>query len=129
MGFFSTANGMSDALLQRGGYGQTGEMGGRMIRTLTMMGCVGAAVFLIGGCATKESERSVLIGHARLTLLEAVGIAEKSIPDSHAVKAELTHANNAVVYEVQVIKKVSVDAETGRIVRSDESAPVILQLK
>jgi hypothetical protein len=100
-----------------------------MTHTFKTIWSVIALSFLIGGCAEKEGFRSALIGHANLALIEAVGIAEKSIPDSHAVKAELTHVNNAVVYEVQVLKKVSVDAETGRIIPSDGGTPVILELK
>ena len=100
-----------------------------MTHTFKTIWCVGAVSCLIGGCATKDSGNAVLIGHAKLTLMEAAAIAEKSIPDSHAIKAELTRANDGVVYEVQVLKKVSVDAETGRIIPSDASTPVILELK
>lgn len=100
-----------------------------MTHTCKMIWSVVAVSCFIGGCAAKEGGKSVLIGHAKLTLMEAAAIAEKSVPDSHAIKAELTHANNAVVYEVQVLKKVSVDAESGRIIPSEGGAPVILELK
>lgn len=82
-----------------------------------------AASLLFGGCATKEGGKSVLIRHAKLTLMEAASIAETSVPESQAIKVELTHANNVVFYEVEVLKKIAVDAESGRILPSDLSNP------
>lgn len=82
-----------------------------------------AASCLIGGCATKEGGQSLFIRHAKLTLMEAAVIAEKTVPESNAIKVELTHANDAVFYEVEVLKKVLVDAETGQILPSDTSTP------
>jgi uncharacterized membrane protein YkoI len=78
-----------------------------------------AATFLISGCATKEGAQSLFIRHAKLTLMEAAAIAESTVPKSQAIKVELTHSNNAVYYEVEVLKKVLVDAEDGHIIRSE----------
>lgn len=77
------------------------------------------ASFLISGCATKEGGQSLFIRHAKVTLMEAAVVAEQHVPESRAIKVELTHANNAVFYEVEVLKTVLVDAETGRIMRSE----------
>jgi uncharacterized membrane protein YkoI len=82
-----------------------------------------ATSFFISGCAAKEEGQSLFIRHAKLTLMNAAVIAEKSVPASHAIKVELTHQNDAVFYEVEVLKKVLVDAETGQILSSDTSHP------
>lgn len=95
-----------------------------MTLTLKMAAYAVAASFLISGCATKEGGQSLFIRHAKLTLMEAAVIAERTVPESHAIKVELTHQNDAVFYEVEVLKKVLVDAETGRILPpSDTSNP------
>jgi uncharacterized membrane protein YkoI len=77
------------------------------------------AFSLISGCATKESEHSLILRHAKVTLMEAAVVAEKMVPNSQAIKVELTHSNEAVFYEVDVLKKVLVDAEDGHIIRSE----------
>ncbi len=82
-----------------------------------------ATLFLISGCATNDVGQSLTIRHAKLTLMEAATIAEKNVPESEAIKVELTHSNDAVFYEVEVLKKVVVDAETGRILPSQSSMP------
>lgn len=81
------------------------------------------ALCLIGGCAAKEGGQSLFIRHAKLTLMEAAVIAERAVPESHAIKVELTHSNDAVFYEVEVLKKVLVDAEDGRILPPDTRHP------
>jgi uncharacterized membrane protein YkoI len=90
-----------------------------MTLTLKLAGYGLVASFLISGCATKEGGQSLFIRHAKVTLMEAAVVAEQSVPKSQAIKVELTHANDAVFYEVEVLKKVLVDAETGQIIRSE----------
>jgi uncharacterized membrane protein YkoI len=94
-----------------------------MTLTLQVAACAATASFLISGCAAKEGGQSLFIRHAKLTLMDAAVIAEKSVPDSNAIKVELTHQNDAVFYEVEVLKKVLVDAETGQILSSPTSNP------
>jgi len=74
---------------------------------------------LVGGCAA-ENEKIKLLRHAHLTLPEATSVAEKSTPGSHAVQVELRQSKNDVIYEVHIVKKVSVDALDGHIIPSDE---------
>ncbi len=93
--------------------------------------CIATSCFL-GGCATEEGGKSLLTRHANLTLMQAASIAEKSISDSHAIKAELTQAGNNVVYEVFILKRVFVDGQDGHIIPSDTkdaNTPVVLELK
>lgn len=73
---------------------------------------------MVGGCAA-EDERAKLLRHAHVTLQDATSVAEKSEPGSHAVKAELTQSKNDVIYEVHIVKKLSVDALDGHIIPSD----------
>ena len=75
--------------------------------------------FLISGCATQEGPQSVFILHAKVTLVEAAAIAESTAPKSHAIKVELTHSKDAVYYEVEVLKRILVDAEAGHIIQSE----------
>jgi uncharacterized membrane protein YkoI len=89
-----------------------------------MAACGVAAACFTTGCATKEGGQALFIRHAKLTLMEAAAIAEKTVPESHAIKVELTHANDAVFYEVEVLKKILVDAETGKILPSDTNSPM-----
>jgi uncharacterized membrane protein YkoI len=84
---------------------------------------LGVASFLMSGCAAKEGGQSVYIRHAKVTLMEAAVIGERAVPESQAIKVELTHSNDAVFYEVEVLKKVLVDAETGRILPPDAGTP------
>jgi uncharacterized membrane protein YkoI len=86
----------------------------REFRVLLSIVCL-----LVGGCAA-EDERIMLLRHAHLTLPEATSVAEKSTPGSHAVQVELRKSKNDVIYEVHIVKTVSVDALDGHIIPSDE---------
>ncbi len=76
----------------------------------------------MAGCAEDTQGKSYLLRHAGVSLSQASEIAEKSTP-GRAVRAELQRTGNAVIYEVEIIdivnniQKVSVDAETGKLVR------------
>jgi hypothetical protein len=98
--------------------------GGRwgMDRHYWMAAAVGVAALLTWGCAEDPQGKTYLIRHAGVSLSQASEIAEKNTP-GRAVKAELQHAGNVVIYEVEIIdivnqtRKVSVDAETGRVIK------------
>jgi len=75
---------------------------------------------LVGGCAAEDNERIRLLRHAHLTLPEATSVAEKSTLGGHAVQVELRQSKNDVIYEVHIVKKVSVNALDGHIIPSDE---------
>ena len=83
---------------------------------------VGLGFLSMGGCAEDSRGKSYLLRHTGVTLAQASEIAERSTP-GRAVRAELQHLRNAVVYQVEIIdivnnsKMVAVDAETGKIVQ------------
>lgn len=83
---------------------------------------IGVASLVTWGCAEDNHGKTYLIRHAGVTLAQASDIAEKNTP-GRAVKAELQHAGNVVIYEVEIIdivnntRKVSVDAETGKVIQ------------
>ncbi len=78
---------------------------------------------LAAGCAEGQDNRgkTYLLRHAGITLARAAQIAESNTP-GRAVKVELRHKGNAVLYEVEIIdivnqpKVVLIDAETGKVV-------------
>jgi uncharacterized membrane protein YkoI len=82
-----------------------------------------ALLALFGGCrGAADPDKSYLIRHAGVTLVQAASLAEAHVP-GRAVRVELKYAGKQVVYEVEILdagnqpRLVSVDAETGRIVR------------
>ena len=81
-----------------------------------------AVLMLIVGCGGNEQGKSYLLRHAGVTLAEAASVAESQVP-GRAVKVELLYSGRHVVYEIEVIDsanqshKVSVDAETGKLVK------------
>lgn len=81
-----------------------------------------ALVALLGGCGGKDPGKGYLIRHAGVTLSQAATLAEAHVP-GRAVKVELIHDGRHVLYDVEVVDavnqshNVSVDAETGKIVK------------
>ncbi len=64
----------------------------------------------------------MLIRHAKLTLIEAATIAEKTIPESRSIAAELKQDGSNVVYEIYVVRKVIIDPQDGHVLTPE--APV-----
>jgi uncharacterized membrane protein YkoI len=93
---------------------------------MTKKGCtwmgLGGVMLLVVGCGGGDQGKSYLIRHAAVTLPQAVEIAEANAP-GRAVKAELDSSGNRVLYHIEIIdavnntRKVSIDAETGKVVR------------
>lgn len=81
-----------------------------------------AALALMAGCGGKDQGKSYLIRHAGVTLAQAADLAELHVP-GRAVKVELLYNGRHVIYEVEVVdavnetRKVSIDAETGKIMK------------
>lgn len=87
----------------------------------TWMG-LGGVMLLVAGCGGGDGGKSYLIRHAPITLPQAVEIAEANAP-GRAVKAELESSGSRVLYQIEIVdavnktRKVSIDAETGKVVR------------
>ena len=83
---------------------------------------LGGVMLLVAGCGGGDQGKSYLIRHAAITLPQAVEIAEADAP-GRAVKAELESSGNRVLYQIEIVdpmnmtRKVSIDAETGKVVR------------
>lgn len=83
---------------------------------------LGGVMLLVAGCGGGDQGKSYLIRHAAVTLPQAVEIAEANAP-GRAVKAELESAGNRVLYQIEIVdavnktRKVSIDAETGKVVK------------
>lgn len=88
-----------------------------------------AVSVLLVGCAAEPSGKAMLIRHAKLTLTEAATIAERTIPESRSIAVELKQDGNNVIYEIHVLRKVSIDAHDGHIITSDAPEPGIQQPK
>jgi uncharacterized membrane protein YkoI len=83
---------------------------------------LGLTSAVVAGCGGGDEGKSYLIRHASVTLPQAVEIAEANAP-GRAVKAELESAGNRVLYQIEIVdavnktRKVSIDAETGKVVK------------
>ena len=81
---------------------------------------IGVCALTLGACA-EEHGKSYWLRHATVTLPEAVQIAERNAP-GRAVSAELKQSGTRVFYEIEIVDNVNkvrmvrVDAETGKIV-------------
>ncbi|MER3425491.1 MAG: hypothetical protein C4293_21900 [Nitrospiraceae bacterium] len=77
---------------------------------------------VLAGCANKEN----LAKAVRITMPEAIRTAEASIPGGKAKETHLEKENGRTVYEVEMVdgsnntRTVWVDAQTGRIVKTDK---------
>jgi hypothetical protein len=100
-----------------------------MYVTSKMLSVCLAASALLAGCAGEPSGKAMLIRHAKLTLIEAATIAEKTIPESRSIAAELKQNGNNVTYEIHVLRKVVIDAQDGRILTPDVPAPEMAPLQ
>jgi len=83
---------------------------------------IGLCAATVMACAESEQGKGYLLRHASLTLPQAVRIAEVSGP-GRAVKAELEQKGGQVFYDVEIvdavnkIRRLRVDAETGKIMQ------------
>ncbi len=86
-------------------------------------GVVGLASLIVWGGGCVQHDRKDLMRSTNISLSEAVRSAEAVVPDGRAVEAELEQKEGRTVYEVELIdskqdlRKVYVDASTGKVVR------------
>ncbi len=77
-------------------------MQGRCTMTRTYLALVSAALLLLlVGCTSEEGGKAVMIRHAKITLMQAAAKAEKEVPGSQAVNAELIRNNSGILYEIE----------------------------
>lgn len=80
------------------------------------------AFFLLTACAGQET----MAKNARISMQEAVRTAEASVPGGKAKETHLETEGGRTVYEVEMVdtanntRTVWVDAQSGRIVKSDK---------
>ena len=80
------------------------------------------AFFLLTACAGQET----MAKNARISMQEAVRTAEASVPGGKAKETHLETEGGRTVYEVEMVdtanntRSVWVDAQSGRIVKSDK---------
>jgi uncharacterized membrane protein YkoI len=83
---------------------------------------IGLSALTFGACA-EEHGKSYWLRHAAMTLAQAATIAETN-ESGRAVRAELRQSGTRIFYEIEIIdnvnkvRRVRVDAETGKIIKS-----------
>ena len=83
---------------------------------------MGLSVLMFIACA-EEHGKSYLLRHTGVTLAQAAQIAEANGP-GRAVSGELKQSGTRVYYDIEIVDNVNnvrsirVDAETGKIIRS-----------
>jgi uncharacterized membrane protein YkoI len=84
---------------------------------------IGLSVVTLSACAEEQQGKSYLLRHAPMTLAQAAQIAEAN-GHGRAVRGELRQSGTRVYYEIEIVDNVNkvrsirVDAETGKIIRS-----------
>lgn len=80
------------------------------------------ALCALGGCANQEN----LAKSARISMPEAIRTAEAAVPGAKAKETHLEQEHGKTVYEIEMVdgnnntQTVWVDAQTGRIVKTDK---------
>jgi len=83
---------------------------------------IGLSAVTLGACA-EEQGKSYWLRHASITLAQAAQIAETN-GRGRAVAGELKQSGSRVYYDIEIldnvnkVRSIRVDAETGKIIRS-----------
>jgi uncharacterized membrane protein YkoI len=81
----------------------------------------GALVFALamGGASAKSANEMAALQQAKITLHEAIGVAQREVPGSLVVDADIATVKGKVSYSVEVLKDglhaVRVDLDSGRV--------------
>jgi uncharacterized membrane protein YkoI len=84
---------------------------------------IGLSTLTLGACAEEQQGKPYLLRHAPVTLAQAAQVAEAN-GRGRAVRGELRQSGTRVYYDIEIVDNVNkvrsirVDAETGKIIRN-----------